>query len=149
MAKTYRTAMGKLVDIDMLRLANETEIAVGNMKVNARGDELGPGGKVVKTRAQIMQEYHQLNANTTTDKPINASSKTRVVPQTVKPTTLVDDWQEPAAPAPVVETPPPAAPAPKGKPRGSFAEAIAEETEVTQELLDPAVLKQTQTLRRI
>jgi hypothetical protein len=67
MAKVYRTAMGKAVDIDGLRLVNEHVIAVGNMKVNARGDELGPGGKVVKTRDQIMKDYYALNTPVATD----------------------------------------------------------------------------------
>jgi len=64
MKKTYRSALGKSVDIDQLRLSNEEIIAVGNMKVNARGDELGPGGEVVRTRNQIMNDYYRLNTPT-------------------------------------------------------------------------------------
>ena len=62
MGKVYRSAQGKMVDVDALRLRNEETIAVGNMKVNARGDELGPGGTVVKTRNQLMDEHYQSNA---------------------------------------------------------------------------------------
>lgn len=51
--RIYRSAMGKVVDIDSLRIANEENIAVGNMKVNARGDELGPGGVILKKRSEI------------------------------------------------------------------------------------------------
>ena len=54
--RVYRTASGKPVDMDALRMANETYIAVGNMRVNARGDELGPGGKIVRTREEIQAE---------------------------------------------------------------------------------------------
>lgn len=64
MSRVYRSAQGKLVDIEKLRLANEDTIAVGNMKVNARGDQLGPGGRVVKTRNQLMKEYYALNTPT-------------------------------------------------------------------------------------
>jgi hypothetical protein len=64
MSKVYRSAQGRMVDIEKLRLANEETIAVGNMKVNARGDQLGPGGRVVKTRNQIMKEYYNLNTPT-------------------------------------------------------------------------------------
>lgn len=67
MGKGYRTALGKTIDIDSIRLAHEDTIAVGNMKVNARGDELGPGGKVVKTRNQLMDEYYKLNTPVPTD----------------------------------------------------------------------------------
>jgi hypothetical protein len=34
----YKSAKGKPVDMGALRLKNEKERAVGNMKVNARGD---------------------------------------------------------------------------------------------------------------
>lgn len=67
MKKVYRTALGKVIDMDNLRLANEETIALGNMKVNARGDELGPGGKIVKTRNQVMDEYYRLNTPTAVD----------------------------------------------------------------------------------
>jgi hypothetical protein len=61
MAKMYKTANGKLVDMDMLRLKNEDTIAVGNMRTNARGDELGPGGKVVRTRNEKMNDSYKLH----------------------------------------------------------------------------------------
>lgn len=68
MGKIYRTAMGKRIDVDNLISRNEKVIAVGNRKVNARGDQLGPGGKIVKTRDQIMKEYYALNMPASTDK---------------------------------------------------------------------------------
>ena len=67
MGKLIRTAMGRQIDIDQLTLSNENTIAVGNMGVNARGDELGPGGKIVKTRDQIMKEYYALNTPVAAD----------------------------------------------------------------------------------
>ena len=54
---SYRTMQGKEVDLDKLRLRNETTVAVGNARVNARGDKLGPGGKIIKKREDIMAEY--------------------------------------------------------------------------------------------
>ena len=56
--RQYRTASGKLVDMDTLALRNEYTIAVGNMNVNARGDQLGEGGQIVKTREDIMSEHY-------------------------------------------------------------------------------------------
>ena len=56
--RQYRTASGKLVDMDTLALRNEYTIAVGNMNVNARGDQLGEGGQIVKTREEIMSEHY-------------------------------------------------------------------------------------------
>lgn len=55
---TYKTLQGKQVDMDLLRQKNELTPAVGNMRVNARGDELGPGGKIVRKREEIMQNYY-------------------------------------------------------------------------------------------
>lgn len=43
----YRTAMGKAVDMSALAARNEKTRAVGNMKVNARGDTIDATGKVV------------------------------------------------------------------------------------------------------
>jgi len=58
--KIIHTSMrGKVVDLDLLRQKNELVPAVGNAKVNARGDELGPGGKIVRTREQILQDYYE------------------------------------------------------------------------------------------
>jgi len=44
----YRTAQGKMVDMAALAAQNEKVRAVGNMKVNARGDLIDAKGKVVK-----------------------------------------------------------------------------------------------------
>ena len=55
----YRTMQGKEVDMDKLLLQNEMMPAVGNVRMNARGDELGPGGKVVKKREDIVSEYYK------------------------------------------------------------------------------------------
>jgi hypothetical protein len=129
MGNVYKTAHGDQIDIDMLRLSNEEVIAVGNMRTNARGDQLGPGGKVVKTRAQVMTEYHKLNTPVADDSPIGegAQLQTNVPPQQqLRQPTAVD--------TPVVaSTDTPA----YVKPRGSFAGAVAEQKEITQELLEP------------
>jgi hypothetical protein len=61
MVKAYRTMRGREVDFEKLSLRNETTPAVGNMRVNARGDELGAGGKIIKTREQILADYYQNN----------------------------------------------------------------------------------------
>ena len=50
---------GEQVDIEALFRKNELAVAIGNMQTNARGDELGPGGTIVKTREQKAREYYQ------------------------------------------------------------------------------------------
>jgi len=53
----YKTAQGKTINLDNLLLQNETVLAVGNMHVNARGDEVDSAGNVVRTRQQRMKEH--------------------------------------------------------------------------------------------
>jgi long-subunit acyl-CoA synthetase (AMP-forming) len=67
--KTYKTMRGKMVDMDQLEQRNELTPAVGNARVNARGDELGPGGKVVRKREDLMREYYE-TTNKVPDEPM-------------------------------------------------------------------------------
>jgi len=67
MGRTYRTMQGRTIDMDKLRSQNELTPAVGNMKVNARGDEIGPSGKIIRTREQIMSSYYESNPKATPD----------------------------------------------------------------------------------
>ena len=130
MARIYRTSRGEGVDMDMLRLSNEQTIAIGNMRTNARGDELGKGGQVVKSKAQIMQEYHKLNTPVVDNSPVtrHVAAESQPVADKVLNTPMVEN-------SPVTKE---SAPTEYVKPRGSFAGAVAEQTEVTQELLEPA-----------
>lgn len=61
MGKTYTSVRGKEIDMEKLSMKHETTPAVGNAKLNARGDEIGPGGKIVRTREQILQDYYANN----------------------------------------------------------------------------------------
>jgi hypothetical protein len=44
--------------MDLLRQRNELTPAVGNARVNARGDELGPGGKIVRKCEDILKDFY-------------------------------------------------------------------------------------------
>lgn len=54
----HKTMQGKTIDIDQLRQKNEMTLAVGNVRMNARGDELGPNGKIIRKREDIVNEYY-------------------------------------------------------------------------------------------
>ena len=56
-----KTNRGQAVDMSGLVLQNETTVAVGNMKVNARGDQLDSKGNVSKTKTEQAQAYYQNN----------------------------------------------------------------------------------------
>lgn len=65
--KTYRTMQGKPIDMDLLRQRNELTPAVGNARVNARGDELGPGGKIARKREDVLRDYYADNPQAAPD----------------------------------------------------------------------------------
>jgi len=94
--KVYRTMQGKTIDMDLLRQRNELTPAVGNARVNARGDQLGPGGKIVKKREDLLKDYYgskdQLPEQSAVSrkKPNAAQADEPVVEKD-----LTDDWEEP------------------------------------------------------
>ena len=77
--KMYRTMQGRMVDIDQLRAANESVQAVGNMKVNARGDVLGVRGQVITPKSQVMQKYYEQPKGKASEGP--SSTKQTPTPQ--------------------------------------------------------------------
>lgn len=54
MAKSFR---GKEVDMIALEKKNEFKVALGNAHMNTRGDILGRGGIIVKTREDQLKEW--------------------------------------------------------------------------------------------
>tara|TARA_Y200000002_G_scaffold26515_1_gene19953 strand:+ start:7250 stop:7654 length:405 start_codon:yes stop_codon:yes gene_type:complete len=115
--KQYRTMNGKSVDMDLLRQRNELTPAVGNVRVNARGDELGPGGKIIKKREEVLRDYYEDNVDTTefetpTANPVTEpvvepelqekveieepkkTSSTKAKPGKTKAESKEDDWVE-------------------------------------------------------
>lgn len=61
--RIYKTMQGKIIDMESLMSNNETMPAVGNARMNARGDELGPGGKIIRTKEELVSEYYEDNPN--------------------------------------------------------------------------------------
>jgi hypothetical protein len=63
MGKAVTSMRGREVDLERLNMVHEATPAVGNAKVNARGDELGPGGVIKRTREQVLADYYAQNPN--------------------------------------------------------------------------------------
>ena len=58
--KVYKTAQGKTVDMGRLMVQNEKIRAVGNMKVNARGDMVDDMNNIVSTKTQqVNNQYNK------------------------------------------------------------------------------------------
>lgn len=85
----YRTMQGREIDLEKLIQQNELMPAIGNMRVNARGDELGAGGQILRRREEVTSEYYE---NT------NAPAQRKSTPATTPVVEVVA--------APVVETEP-------------------------------------------
>jgi hypothetical protein len=126
MSNKYRTAHGKMLDIDKLRLVNEKTIAVGNMKVNARGDQLGQGGKVIATRNELMNNQYKIQS------PVVGNS--RPAPHIVENTAPDGESFDPPHYEEIVKPVEP-------KLRGTLADSIAKQATVEQKPLDPNMHK--------
>ena len=79
--KMYRTMQGRMVDIEQLRSANESTLAVGNMNVNARGDVMGTGGQVVTPKAEVIKKYYEQPKGKVSEGPASTKQKPAQQPQ--------------------------------------------------------------------
>lgn len=125
MGNMRKTANGNFVDIDTIRLGNESVIAVGNLKVNARGDQLGPGGVPVASKQQVVNEYYNLHTPVVGAKPTNpaprpAATNPAPAPAVEMDTAVADEVDShvtEAMQAPITTTPRPV--------RGALANTVA------------------------
>ena len=107
----YKTMQGQQIDMDLLRQRNELTPAVGNAKVNARGDELGPGGKIIRKKEDVLREYYENSSSMPEEVAVRRDQKVEIAQE--KPATkksksntssvkipegkdLTDDWVEDA-----------------------------------------------------
>ena len=93
MASQYRSAMGKPVDMAAIRTQNEKVRAIGNMKVNARGDIIDNHNQVVQPASQRVNRVY---TKTTAAKTPVADVEQPVVEQA--PATSTIRRVEPVAP---------------------------------------------------
>jgi hypothetical protein len=132
MARVYKTARGKNVDMDKVKLANETATAVGNMRVNARGDLLGAGKQVAAGRNQIMDRIYAVADAPSTgyspnDPEVRAQKRAAEEDKNKALHDLANslvDTTPPTAEPEVADTAKPA--------RGSLASSVAKTTSVNQ-----------------
>lgn len=54
--KKHTSYRGQSIDMEMLKFQNQHAVAVGNANLNARGDKIGRGGTIIKTREELMAE---------------------------------------------------------------------------------------------
>jgi len=136
--KTYRTAQGKVVDLGALMLQNENTRAVGNMKVNARGDLVDGWNRPIDSRSQQVQKQYDRQVTNVRDEPVVTAAAP--APSRAKPV------KEPRAAKTPVATAEPATESTTG-----LAAAIARAREIRQEPMQtPQQIAQDQPgVRRI
>jgi hypothetical protein len=61
---------------------------VGNARVNARGDELGPGGTVIRKREDVLKEYYDTAQGVADQTPV------RKPKAAAQPIVEENDWVE-------------------------------------------------------
>ncbi len=151
--KVYRTAQGRMVDLGALQLKNEHVRAVGNMKVNARGDRIDSNNRPIDTRNQQVSRQYRRQVSNTNNAPVSATAADVEIP--AAPEDFQDDFVR-QEPPPVAKSSRPAdAPAsatPADVPAGQgLAAAIARARQVKQEPLKTPrqVAQQTPGVRKI
>lgn len=60
MSNKVYTAQGELIDMHALATKHANTPALGNARMNARGDILGDGGVVLKTQEQVEAEWQRM-----------------------------------------------------------------------------------------
>lgn len=125
--RTYRTAQGKVVDLGALQLKNENVRAVGNMPVNARGDQLDSNNRPIDSRNQQVARQYQKQVTNVQDEPV-VSSKQRAALETPRPAATPVPTATPAAPVESTEN---------DAGSGGLAAAIARARQVKQTAVEP------------
>jgi hypothetical protein len=129
MADVYKTTRGVSLDMNRLKLQNESTVAVGNAGLNARGDAV-KGGKIIKTREQLVQEHYNISGNNIAKDAKIKHSEDDIVPDVLpnfEPTGLAQRISQ----APVTDLN--QSPLPN-QPRGGLANAVSKSKEISDVL---------------
>jgi len=148
--RIYKTAQGKTVDIGALQLRNENVRAVGNQKVNARGDLIDSNNRPIVTRnEQVARQYRRQTTNAMDSRVPSSAADIEIPPP---PEDFDDDFQRPVMDKPVAKpsTASTGSTAPEAPGQG-LAAAIARARQVKQEPLKTPreVAQQTPGVRKI
>jgi hypothetical protein len=126
--KVYKTAMGKPVDMGALQLQNENVRAVGNMGVNARGDVVDSGNKVIDQKNRQVQRQYRRSTNVSTQHVETSNVAVRKARQETEIQEISDITSQTPSMTEVVDV---------SLPTGGLAAAIAKARSVQQTLETP------------
>ena len=135
--KIYKSAMGKTVDLGALILENENTRAVGNMGVNARGDVLDSGNRVIDSKNKQVTRQYKRQTNTAhiplTSSKIAAKKAEQELSASTDETDTFELLDDTIDSSDIISSPDPVEES-VAIPRGGLAAAIAKAKEVKQEL---------------
>jgi hypothetical protein len=98
MSDFHKSARGKVVDMNRLMSQNELMVAVSNVKINARGDELGPGGQIIRNQNSGESSYVGVPVESQTYvSPAAPAARAATHTVTEAPNALVQPIPEPEA----------------------------------------------------
>lgn len=69
-----RSNRGVPIDFDALMAKAGESTAVGNMRVNAKGDTLGPGGEVLESNDERVRAYYKNNPRSSTSTSLKGNA---------------------------------------------------------------------------
>ena len=99
--KERKSMRGISVDLGKLMAQQDKSITVGNTKSNARGDQLGRAGRVVKSADDLARDHYNVNnpnavkkTSLKVDTP-DMNTKLQDAKAAAAQAPLEDDWQEP------------------------------------------------------
>lgn len=96
-----RSMRGVEINMAEFMAKNEGAVAVGNANMNARGDVIGKGGQVIKSRDEIAQEYHRANPKAV--RAVSLKDLSSEVTQTLGSEALDVEFSDPAAAVAAIE----------------------------------------------
>lgn len=126
--KIYKTAMGKPVDLGALQLQNENVRAVGNMGVNARGDVVDSGNKIIDQKNRQVQRQYRRATNVSTQHVETSNVAVRKAKQEAEIEEISDITDQPPSVTEIVDV---------NLPVGGLAAALAKARTVQQTLETP------------
>jgi len=139
--KVYRTAQGKIVDLGALQLRNENVRAVGNMRVNARGDLVDSQNQPIDSKNQQVSRQYQKQTTNVQNQSTHAARGRSAAPKTARtqPAGTV------SAPAQAPAEPQVESTVATDEPVSGLAAAIARARQVKQTTLEPPPSKSSTT----
>lgn len=125
----YKTALGRSIDMSELLARNEKTRAVGNMKVNARGDTIDATGKIIEPVTSKVNERYAKTVGNRAAQPVKQNKVRR-----------------PGNDAPIPKRP--SASAPATKVQEPPQELTAYERQLEEDLQDDEIVEQIKAKER-